>query len=51
MSYDEDEEVISDSAFNPNDDGELDDDSFDEPLDEPADELKFDEEEPETEAV
>lgn len=46
MDYDE-EEVLSDSHFNPNDDSGLDDDSLDEPLEEPADEFKFDEEEPE----
>ncbi len=51
MSYDEDEDVISDSAFNPNDDGDLDDDSFDEPFDEPTEGFKFDEEEPEAETI
>ena len=50
MSYDEDE-VLSDSGFNPNDDGDLEDESFDEPLDEPADDFRFDEEEPETEGI
>ncbi len=51
MNYDE-EEVLSDSGFNPNsDDGDLDDGSFDEPLNEPADEFKFDEEEPELESI
>jgi hypothetical protein len=46
MNYDE-EEVLSDSEFNPHDDGELDDGSLEEPLDEPAEDFRFDEEEPE----
>ena len=52
MSYDEDEDVLSDSGFNPNsDDGDLDDIDLDDGLDEPADDLKFDEEEPELESI
>ena len=53
MSYDEDEDVLSDSGFNPNsDDGDLDDIDLDDGLlDEPVDDLKFDEEEPETETM
>ena len=51
MSYDEDEDVINDSGFNPNsDDGDL-DDILDEPLEDPADTLKFDEEETEAEIL
>jgi hypothetical protein len=51
MSYD-DEEVLSDSGFNPNSDSDdLDDDMFDEPLEEEADGFKFDEEEPEAESI
>jgi len=53
MSYDEDEDVLSDSGFNPNsDDGDLDDIDLDDGLlDEPANDLKFDEEEPEVETI
>jgi len=52
MSYDEDEDVISDSLFNPNsDDGDLDDGLLDDTIDEPADDLKLDEEEAETESI
>ena len=51
MSYDEDEDVISDSLFNPNsDDSDL-EDGLDEPFDDPADDLKLDEEEPEAEIL
>ena len=51
MSYDEDEDVLSDSSFNPNsDDGDLDDGDLDDGLlDEPNDGFKLDEEEPSTE--
>ncbi len=49
MSYDE-EETVSDSEFNPNDEGlDLDDPLEDDLLDEPTDGFRFDEEEePET---
>lgn len=51
MSYDEDEEVLSDSLFNPNsDDSDL-EDGLDEPLEDPADDLRLDEEDPEIETI
>jgi hypothetical protein len=45
MNYDE-EEVLSDSTFGLNEDGNLDDESLEEPLEEKED-FRFDEEEPE----
>ena len=54
MSYDEDEDVLSDSGFNPNsDDGDLDDTDLDDGLLDDTDGFKFDdgEEEPETESI
>lgn len=51
MSYDEEEEVLTDSGFGLIDDGGLDDESFDEPFEEEKDDFKFDEEEPETENI
>ena len=43
MNYDE-EEVLSDSEFDPKEDGDLEDGSLDEPLEE-KDDFRFDEEE------
>lgn len=53
MSYDEDEEVLGGSDFNPsNDDADLDDDMlFDEPLDGPSEDFKFEEEDQEEETM
>lgn len=45
MNYDE-EEVLSDSGFNPKEESGLDDESLDEPLEE-KDDFRFNEEEPE----